>query len=370
MQRSRHSRSGQMNLWIMVLAVFVTLWACLLIVRRHRAGIDEQGEEPERAVVDTAMLRELEGAALKPTEEPASTTDDWPQWRGPLRDGLSTAPMGTDWPADGPPVLWRVRAGAGYSCVAVVGQRVLTLEQDGEDEIVVCRNAQTGGDEWRFRYRRQEADKAGYKGDHGTGPRSTPTVNGNLVYTVGSAGLFHCLKLQTGEQVWRHDLLKEFNAPNLQWGTSFSPLVEGDLVLTNPGGRHGGSLAAFDKRTGSLVWKSGDDPAGYSSPIAATVSGVRQVLFFTGTRLVSVSPATGTGILELWLAHLRRVQHRDAHRGRRLLFHLLQLRPGVRSAEGVGGRRWCAEREARVRQQPDAQSLFDVRSLSGSSLWL
>src|SRR5439155_2725588 len=91
-----------------------------------------------------------------------------------------------------------------------------------------------------------------------------------------------------------HDLLKDFNAKNLQWGVSFSPLIEGDLILTNPGGRHGKSLAAFDKKTGELRWQALDDTAGYSSPIAVTAAGVRQAIFFTGDGLVSVSPTDGT----------------------------------------------------------------------------
>jgi outer membrane protein assembly factor BamB len=101
------------------------------------------------------------------------------------------------------------------------------------------------------------------------------------------------LKAATGEKVWRHDLLDEFKAENLRWGVAFSPLIDGDLIFTNPGGAGGHSLAAFDKRDGKLVWKALDDPAGYSSPVISTAAGVRQVLFFTGKHLVSVSPKDG-----------------------------------------------------------------------------
>src|SRR5262249_22981238 len=96
-----------------------------------------------------------------------------------------------------------------------------------------------------------------------------------------------------GELVWRKDLLGEFGAKNLRWGVSFSPLVEGDRVFTNPGGPDGNSLAAFDKRDGKLLWKSQDDAAGYSSPIAATLAGKRQVVFFTASGLVGVTPEDG-----------------------------------------------------------------------------
>src|SRR5262249_34699739 len=107
----------------------------------------------------------------------------------------------------------------------------------------------------------------------------------------------HCLKADTGAKLWRHDLLEEFKAENLQWGVAFSPLIEGDLVYTNPGGANGNSIAAFDKKTGKLVWKALDDEAGYSSPVAATIAGVRQVVFFTAAGLVGVAPKDGK---ELW----------------------------------------------------------------------
>jgi outer membrane protein assembly factor BamB len=247
---------------------------------------DTKFNEPSEAADPTATPQPRQGEAL--LRAPAGSMGDWLQWRGPNRDAVSAETgLLTAWPQDGPKVLWQESLGGGYSCPVVAGQRVVTLTQKGDDEAVVCRDAETGNELWRFSY------PCKYRNDFGSGPRATPTVNGDLVYTVGATGLLHCLKLQTGDQVWRHDLLEEFHAPNLHWGTSFSPLVEGDLLLTMPGGPEGNSLAAFRKKTGELVWKTGSDPAGYSSPVACTAAGTRQVLFFTGSGLVSVAPDTG-----------------------------------------------------------------------------
>jgi outer membrane protein assembly factor BamB len=122
-------------------------------------------------------------------------------------------------------------------------------------------------------------------------------VDGDHVYTVGGNGVMHCLKVSSddpkGEAIWSKDLLKEFGAKAPTWGVSFSPLVEGDRVYIIPGGPAGNSLAALDKRTGAILWKQHDDPPSYSSPIAATIHGERQILFLAGNRLISVNPDTG-----------------------------------------------------------------------------
>jgi outer membrane protein assembly factor BamB len=237
---------------------------------------------------DTALLTELEHARLEGDEPPAGPADDWPQWLGPKRDGVSPArDLLTKWPDAGPPVLWRAKSGEGYAAVAVAGGRAYTLLQDGDNEAVVCWRADTGRELWRFRY------PAHFANSFGSGPRATPTVDGDRVYTVGATGMLHCLEAATGKKLWEHDLLRDFDAENLPWGVAFSPLVEGDLLFANPGGRGGKSLAAFDKRTGKLVWKALDDTAGYSSPIAVTAAGVRQVVFFTGDGVVGVTPADG-----------------------------------------------------------------------------
>ncbi len=274
----KRQRSGRLYWWI--LAVLVLILGGLHLYRNFT---------PERFVSDAVLLQDLESASLAAPTSPSARLGQWPQWRGPNRDGVSVETgLLTSWPAGGPKLVWKAKSGEGYSSLAIDAGRVFTLLQDGEDETVVCWDADTGTERWRFRY------PCKYLNDYGSGPRSTPTMDGDLVYTVGGTGIFHCLKAATGEKVWRHDLLEQFQAENLQWGVSFSPLIEGDLVLTNPGGTNDSSLVAFDKRSGQLVWKGQNDQAGYSSPIAITAAGVRQIIFFTETGLVSVSPKDGS----------------------------------------------------------------------------
>lgn len=283
-QMRRRSRS---TLWVLgpILLVLVGLLSWRSVVDLVRQL---------RFVSDTQLLKELAEkplptASAAPAAAPAKEgLTEWPQWRGPNRDGVSPETgLLVVWPAEGPKELWRAKTGVGYSCVAVSRGRVYTLVQDGDSEAVVCWEADTGKELWRFKY------PCEYVNDFGSGPRSTPTVGGEHVWTVGATGIFHCLKAETGQKEWRHDLLEEFKADNLRWGVSFSPLIEGDLVITNPGGPNGNSIVAFDKRTGKVAWHALDDLAGYSSPMAVTMAGKRQLIVFTGKNLVSVSPQDG-----------------------------------------------------------------------------
>ena len=234
-------------------------------------------------------MRKLEQADLSTSTQEPNLTGRWPQWRGPERDGWSRETgLLTKWPASGPEQLWQAPASVGYSNLAIAGGKAITLLQDDKDEAVVCWNAATGQELWRFKY------PARYIDPQGSGPRSTPSIDGDRVYTVGASGMMHCLKLANGDMVWRHDLAEEFHGPMPRWGVSFSPLVEGDLVFANPGGPNGNSIVAFNKTTGDVAWKNLDDPPAYSSPVAATIEGKRQIIFFTQTGLVSVSPQDGS----------------------------------------------------------------------------
>jgi outer membrane protein assembly factor BamB len=276
-------RSGMLVLIVFVLAVLALGGSAAV-----RKKLDV-----ERYHADDVRLQKLRDAALV-ANQPTENSNNWPQWRGPNRDGLSLeVGLLHSWPEAGPKVLWEVPVGRGLSSVAVAAGRVYTMMQvDGGAtqptyETVICWEAATGKEVWRFRYPNS------YEERFGSGPRSTPAVADGLVYTVGPTGLFHCLRADTGEQVWRHDLLEEFGAQRPRYGMSCSPLVEGDLVYTMPGGPQGGAVAAFDRHNGRLVWKALDDPIGYSSPILSKACGTRQLLVLTNTALVSLQPTDG-----------------------------------------------------------------------------
>lgn len=227
--------------------------------------------------------------ALLPAPSPGVAANDWPQWRGPRRDGVAAdTGLLAAWPEGGPRVVWRAKTGAGYSSPAVAGGKVFALVQDGDHEAVVCWDAEGGSELWRHRYAARFSNP-----ESGTGPHATPAVDGDRLYTVGGTGRFHCLEAATGKVLWAHDLLEEFQVKNQEYGVSFSPLIEGTLVITLPGGAGGNSVAAFDRQDGRLVWKSGDDRAGYSSPVAATLAGRRQLVVLTAEALHGLDPADG-----------------------------------------------------------------------------
>lgn len=279
-QRPLPARAGQALVWgliVLCVAVFAGL-AAYRVVSRDRMEVDE------------GRLRELTRATFE--KEPTPSGPGWPQWRGPQRDGsVPGDDLRTDWPADGLPILWSQPTGEGFSSVVVSRGRAFTLVQDGDAEAVICWDAATGQERWRYRYPAQ------YKNAYGNGPRSTPAVAGDFIYAVGGTGLMHCLKAFSdepqGELVWKKDLLDEFGAQNLKWGVSFSPLVEGPFVYVMPGGPDGNSLAALDKSTGAVAWKKFDDAPSYSSPVAATLAGRRQIVYFTNERLLGVEPDSG-----------------------------------------------------------------------------
>ena len=273
----RRQRAGRAAWWIMAGLVLL-----LALVIGYRSM------DWERSVADSQLVEELQQAKL--AVDPGKAGAEWPQWRGPHRDGHSAETnLRTEWPKEGLPVLWKVKMGLSYASFAIAEDRVYSMAQEGGEEVVYCWNAGSGKEIWHFAYPAQFGGDSGF----GFGPHSTPAVDGDRVYTVGSLGHFHCLKADTGAKLWSHDLLEEHQSGNLRWGVSFSPLVEGDLVYTNPGGGNGNSLAAFNKLTGKLVWKALDDIAGYSSPLGATLAGTRQILFFTANRIVGVSPEDG-----------------------------------------------------------------------------
>lgn len=217
-----------------------------------------------------------------------SLAADWPQFRGPNRDGVSRETgLLKSWPAGGPKLLWKAPMGEGYSHLAVSKGRLYTLFGEGNNDVAAAYDAATGKQLWKVPLGRK------FINDQGNGPRSTPTVDGDMVYTLTAEGRLAALNAADGKKVWEHDLRAKLGAQPPEWGISTSPLVEGNLLLVDVGGSGGKSLAAFDKKTGKTVWTSQNEMAGYSAPIAITVGGVRQVVFFTGRALLGVAPKDG-----------------------------------------------------------------------------
>ncbi len=236
----------------------------------------------------------------------AATTnfaEDWPQWRGAARDGISPETgLLSSWPDAGPPLVWKSRGlGAGYSTVTISGRRIFTLGASKDTAYVFALDVETGKTLWRAKSGRH------YRNNRGDGPRGAPTVDGNRVYALGGRGDLTVVDVATGKVHWSVNLLERFGGRNTSWGISESPLVLGDRVLANAGGSNA-SIVALHKDDGTVLWQSQRDEAGYSSAVVATIRGVRQAVFFTGERVVGISVDDGT---LLW--HYRRVSNRTAN---------------------------------------------------------
>ena len=218
----------------------------------------------------------------------AAGASDWPQWRGPYRDGISRETgILKKWPDGGPKVLWRVSLGEGFSGISVADGRVYTMFSDAEDEFVVCLDAANGEEIWRFR-----TDKTFYEYEGGNGPRATPTIDGEFLFTVSAQGKFYALHSVNGVKVWSYDLIKDFSGYMPRWGFSSSPLVEGNQLFVEVGGVNGKFIVAFDKKNGDVLWSSHTDKLGYASPIAVTISGIRQLIVFAGIGCSQYQPIT------------------------------------------------------------------------------
>jgi outer membrane protein assembly factor BamB len=214
--------------------------------------------------------------------------DDWPQWRGPRRDGVSAEKgLLKSWPAGGPPLAWTARgAGEGYSSFSVADGRLYTLGARGGTEQVIAFDATSGKRLWETPNGRR------FTNDRGDGPRGTPTVENGRVYAFGASGDLSALDAASGKVVWTVNVIEKFGGSNITWGLSESPLVLGDRILVNAGGR-GASIVAVKKSDGSLIWKSQSDEAGYSSAVLHEAGGVRQAIFFTGQRVLGVDVNDG-----------------------------------------------------------------------------
>src|SRR5688572_24992728 len=215
----------------------------------------------------------------------AQTGGNWPQWRGSNRDGISKETgLLKQWPADGPALAWKATgAGGGYSSFAISNGRLYTMGLKGDREYVIAFDVGTGKQVWATPH------GGAFRNDRGDGPRGTPTVDGDYLYSLGGNGDLSSIEARTGHLVWTMNVLQKFGGSNITWGISESPLVIGEKILVNAGGP-GASIVALNKKDGTLVWKSQSDRAGYSSAVPVQVGNQTQVVFFTHTRAVGLDP--------------------------------------------------------------------------------
>jgi len=227
--------------------------------------------------------------------------EDWPQWRGQNRDGRSPeSGLLQSWPEGGPPLAWKAEGlGGGFSSVAVAGDRIYTLGDLGDAQYAIAVRRDGGAIVWKTEIGPAWKDKY-------LGPRSTPTVDGERVYVVGTEGDLFCLDAASGKKVWARNLAKDFGGTMMkaqgtyEWKFSESPLIDGDRVIVTPGAKDA-TLVALNKATGKEIWRAavpglgerGTDGAAYSSVVVSEAGGTRQYVQFVGRGVIGVEAKTG-----------------------------------------------------------------------------
>jgi outer membrane protein assembly factor BamB len=235
---------------------------------------------------------------------PSSFASDWPSFLGPAGNSVSTEKgLKTPWPKDGPKILWQHKLGIGYAMPTVYRGKLYHTERVGDTVRVVCMTADEGKELWTFEYPTDYRDRYGYNG----GPRCCPVVDGSLVFVHGVEGMLHCLTASEGKVVWKIDTRKEFGFAQNFFGVGSTPVVEKDLLIVQIGGQPadadvtdfrnpkstGSGVVAFERTTGKIRYKLGEELASYSSPTLATIADRRWCFVFARGGLLAFDPATG-----------------------------------------------------------------------------
>lgn len=225
---------------------------------------------------------------------PAGRAGDWPHWRGPSRNGVSTeSAWRHEWPAEGPRVAWKANVGLGFSSVVVASGRAYTLGHAEETDTLVCLEAASGRELWRHSYPAELGDKF-FEG----GTTGTPTVAGDAVFLLSRWGDAFCLDAASGKVRWEKQVIRDAGARPPDWGFSGAPLVLGDRVFLNVGE----AGLALDRGSGAVLWKSGTKEAGYSTPLPIGSGNSTVAVFSSGTGYTAVRLADGSPVWSLrWL---------------------------------------------------------------------
>jgi outer membrane protein assembly factor BamB len=253
-----------------------------------------------RTILAALALALCQGPIPQARRQPAAASGAaWPQWGGPTRNFMVDAKgLASKWPAAGPKKLWSRPLGEGHSSIAVDANRLYTMYRPvgllgmvrrSQEEVIAALDANTGTTIWEHKF---ESPTAGLDFSQGAGPHATPLVTGDRVFATGSRKELFALNKANGQVVWSHDLIKEYGASGPGRGYACSPLLYNDMLIVSVGGP-GQALAAFNPKTGALIWKAGDFEFSPASPIIIDVDGQKQLLYFAGNVVAGLNPATG-----------------------------------------------------------------------------
>ena len=259
---------------------------------------------PPKAVAPTAAKAVAKANAEvtragKPSPLPkGAVTEDWPSFLGPRHNATSAETrLRKSFPSSGPPLIWEMTKGTGYTSPAIAGDKLVFLFRRGNQEVVDCLHPETGDRYWQQTYPTSFEDRYGYN----NGPRSSPVIDGERVYIMGAEGVLHCFHLLSGQLLWRRQLRDEFKVPQDFFGVASTPLIEGELLIVNVGAPGGPTVVGLDKLTGQMRWGAGTAwGTSYASPIPAVIHGKRKVFVFAGGEsqpptggLILLDPASG-----------------------------------------------------------------------------
>jgi outer membrane protein assembly factor BamB len=243
------------------------------------------------ATVTNDIKSTVKNAGTSTVTQPplAAQPGDWTEFRGADRRGeVHGLKIATDWESHPPKQLWRHRIGPAWSSMLVIGDRLITQEQRGDKEAVVCLDASTGKEIWAHQDQARWFD-----GQAGAGPRSSPSFSDGRIYTLGGTGKLNCLDAASGNVCWTRDIAADSAAAAPMWGFSSTPLVVDGVVVVYAGGKGDKGLLAYRDKTGEPAWSAASGPVSYSSPQVVTVHGERQVAFLSDTGIVGLNPASG-----------------------------------------------------------------------------
>lgn len=240
------------------------------------------GSEPENYTVDPS-------ASAGFPEGPGEAS--WPRWGGPAGNFAlsSAADLAPTW-QEPPRQIWSRELGAGYSAVVSGRSVLITMNRDGDEDVVSALRADDGSRIWDYRYAAPTREDNALQ--FGSGPNSTPLLLGDRVVTLGYTGILNCLALETGELLWSHDVIEDLGGEVLQFGNSASPIVHDGKVIVLVGGDRG-AVAAFEPASGELAWRSAGGTVSYATPIVIDVEGQQQLVYFSADEIVGLDAATG-----------------------------------------------------------------------------